>query len=255
MGHTGPPGDRAVSGTDTVDVLAFGSHPDDVELGCGGTLVVLAAKGRTFGICDLTHGEMGTRGTPETRASEARRASEILGARFRETLDLGDGSLRTDRAAELDVIDVVRRRRPRIVFAPWREDRHPDHGRGSRLVTDAAWYAGLRALTTGAPAHRPQRVVYYPSSYDFGRLPSFLIDVSAVFETKRAAIRAYESQFFSSAPRGPETFLSSRRFLEGIEARARAFGRMANVEYAEGFVSSVPPRLEDVVAAFEGYEP
>lgn len=246
---------RSSRGGESVDVLAFGPHPDDVELGCGATLALMAAKGRTFGICDLTRGEMGTRGTPDVRAAEARTAADILGARFRETLDLGDGNLRTDRSAEMAVIDVVRRHRPRIVFAPWREDRHPDHARAHRLVTDAAWYAGLRALQTGAPPHRPQQVVYYPASYDFGRPPSFLVDVTPAFERKLAAIRAYTSQFMDGETGGePRTFISSQGFFDGIVARARSLGRMANVAYAEGFVSPAPPRLEDVVAAFEGFE-
>ena len=239
---------------ESVDILVFGPHPDDVELGCGATLALMAAIGRTFGICDLTRGEMGTRGTPDLRAGEARRAADILGARFRETLDLGDGNLRTDRSAELAVIDVVRRRRPRIVLAPWREDRHPDHPRAHRLVSDAAWYAGLRALKTGVPPHRPQQVVYYPASYEFGRPPSFLVDVTETFEQKLEAIRAYTSQFFRGRPRERGTFVSSKGFFDGIAARARSFGRIANVAYAEGFISSLPPRLSDVVAAFEGYE-
>jgi bacillithiol biosynthesis deacetylase BshB1 len=240
---------------ETVDILAFGPHPDDVELGAGGTLAGLASRGRTFGICDLTRGEMGTRGTPEIRSREAQEAARILGARFRETLDLGDGNLRTDREAELAVIDVVRRRRPRIVLAPWHEDRHPDHARAHRLVTSAAWYAGLKALATGAAPHRPQQVVYFPASYDFSRPPAFLVDVTATFEKKLAAIRAYESQFLGGErPGEPETYISSKGFFEGITARARVFGRMANMAYAEAFQSALPPRLEDIVAAFEGYE-
>jgi bacillithiol biosynthesis deacetylase BshB1 len=240
---------------EAVDVLAFSPHPDDVELGAGGTLAGLASKGRTFAICDLTRGEMGTRGTPGARALEARKAAEILGARFRETLDLGDGNLRTDREAELAVIEVVRRSRPRIVLAPWHEDRHPDHGRAHRLVTSAAWYAGLKALATGVPSHRPQQVVYYPASYDFSKPPMFLVDVTATFEKKLAAIRAYESQFAGGPPGGePETYVSSQGFFDAISARARVFGRMANVPFGEAFQAALPPRLDDIVAAFEGYE-
>jgi bacillithiol biosynthesis deacetylase BshB1 len=235
-----------------VDILAFSPHPDDVELGCGGTLAALARRGRSFGIVDLTRGEMGTRGTPEIRESEARQAARILGARFRETLDLGDGELRTDRAAELLVVEAVRRARPRLILAPLPADRHPDHVRASRLVADASWYAGLSKLETGLPPHRPEQVIFY-AAYVFAP-PTFLVDVTASFATKIAALRAYRSQFFDENSSEPETYVSSKGFFEGIEARSRALGRIANVEYAEGFVSNVPPTLADPVAAFDGYE-
>jgi bacillithiol biosynthesis deacetylase BshB1 len=235
-----------------VDILAFSPHPDDVDLGCGGTLAALARRGRSFGIVDLTRGEMGTRGTPEIRESEAREAARILGARFRETLDLGDGELRTDRAAELRVVEAVRRARPRLVLAPLVLDRHPDHVRASHLVADASWYAGLSKLETGLPPHRPDQVIFY-AAYVFAP-PTFLVDVSASFATKIAALRAYRSQFFDENSSEPETYVSSKGFFDGIEARSRALGRIANVEYAEGFVSNVPPTLADPVAAFLGYE-
>lgn len=235
-----------------VDVLAFSPHPDDAELGCGGTLAALASRGLRFGIVDLTRGEMATRGTPEIRAREAREAAWILGARFRETLDLGDGGLRTDRAAELEVVEAVRRARPRVVLAPLPTDRHPDHARAGRLVPEAAWYAGLAKVETGHKPHRPDQVLYY-ATYVLV-MPTFLVDVSATFATKVEALRAYRSQFFDPNSGEPETYVSSKGFFEGIEARARALGRIANVEYAEGFVSNAPPTLADPVAAFLGYE-
>lgn len=237
-----------------VDVLAFGPHPDDVELGCGGTLASLAGRGRGVGIVDLTRGEMATRGTPETRAAEAAEAARLLGARFRVNLDLVDGDLRTDRAAQLLVVEAVRRARPRLVLAPWIEDRHPDHERAGRLVSEASWYAGLAKLETDLPAHRPDQVVFYAA---YALLPpTFLVDVTATFETKRTALRAYKSQFHvSGAPSGePETYVSSKSFWDGVEARARAYGRIANVAYAEGFFSKAPPTLADPAAAFAGYE-
>lgn len=239
--------------SESVDVLAVGAHPDDIELGCGGTLLALPSSGRSFGLLDLTRGEAGTRGTPETRAVEAAEAARILGARFREGLDLGDGGLRTDREAELAIIDVIRRRRPRLVMAQLPDDRHADHVRAGRLVTEATFYAGLRSLVTAHPAHRPQHVVYFLSS--FAAEPTFLVDVSAFFDRKLEAIRAYRSQFFDAGASGPETYVSTQGFFEGITSRAQAFGRIANVAYAEGFVSRLPPLLEDPVAAFEGYEP
>ncbi len=235
-----------------VEILAFSPHPDDVELGCGGTLATLARRGASFGIVDLTRGEMGTRGTPELRAREAAEAARILGARFRANLDLGDGALRTDRAAESLVVDVIRRARPRLVLAPLVLDRHPDHVRASRLVTDAAWYAGLAKLETGLPSHRPDQVVFY-AAYVLVP-PTFLVDVSAAFATKIAALHAYRSQFHDENSSEPETYVSSKGFFDGIEARARSLGRIANVEYAEGFIANVPPTLMDPVAAFAGYE-
>ena len=235
-----------------VDILAIAAHPDDVEMTCAGTLVMLARAGRSFGIVDLTSGEMGTRGNAKTREAEANRAGEILGAAFRETLDLHDGGLDTGRAAELAVIDVLRRERPRLVLTSYPEDRHPDHARAGRLVTDAAFYAGLRKLETARPAHRPQQVVYY--STFLLQEPSFLVDVTPAMETRRSAVRVFASQFHDPASKEPNTMLSEQSFLEKVEARARHFGMLAGVEFAEGFVSRRPPRIDDIVGAFEGYE-
>jgi len=236
-----------------VDILAIAAHPDDVELTCGGTLVKLKQRGYRFGIVDLTRGEMGTRGTPEIRAREALRAAEILGAEFREALDLGDGGLRRGREEELAVIDVVRREKPRLVLTPYPDDRHPDHRRAGQLVTDACYYAGTRKLETNYPAHRPQQTIYF-STY-LGWTPRFLVDVTDVIETRRAAMRAFESQFHKEGSTEPETVLAQKSFLDMIEARAREYGAMINVEFAEGFLAARPPRIDDLVQAFEGFEP
>jgi bacillithiol biosynthesis deacetylase BshB1 len=236
-----------------VDVLAIAAHPDDVELTCGGTLASLKARGYRFGIVDLTRGEMGTRGTPETRAAEAKRAAEILGADFRTALDLGDGGLRRGREEELAVIDVIRREKPRLIFTPYPDDRHPDHRRAGQIVTDAAYYAGLRRLATAHPAHRPQATLYF-STFEVHQ-PDFLVDVTAVIEVRRAAMRAFVSQFHDPNSKEPLTMLAQQSFLDTIEARARHFGSMINVEFAEGFKSRFPPRIEDLVKAFEGHEP
>ena len=180
-------------GAHAVDVLAIAAHPDDVELTCGGTLARLKAAGYRFGIVDLTRGEMGTRGSAEIRGKEAARAAEILGAEFREALDLGDGGLRRGREEELAVIDVIRREKPRLILTPYPDDRHPDHRRAGQLVTDAAFYAGLRKLETAHPAHRPQQTVYFPT-FD-PQTPTFVVDVTPYIEIRRAAMRAFESQF------------------------------------------------------------
>jgi bacillithiol biosynthesis deacetylase BshB1 len=236
-----------------VDVLAIAAHPDDVELTCGGTLASLKAKGYRFGIVDLTRGEMGTRGTPELRAAEARHAAEILGAEFRESLDLRDGGLRRDPEAELAVIDVIRREKPRLIFTPYPDDRHPDHRRAGQIVTDAAYYAGLRRRESGHAAHRPQQVLYF-STFQVHR-PDLLVDVTPFIEIRRAAMRAFVSQFHDPQSKEPQTMLSQQSFLDTIEARARYFGAMINVEFAEGFSSRFPPKIDDLVQAFAGHEP
>ncbi len=218
-----------------VDVLAFGAHADDIELTCAGTLVMLAQRSRRFGIIDLTRSELGTRGSVATRQAEARLSAEILGAALRETLDLTDGGLETGRAAELAVIEVIRRQKPRLVLAPYPEDRHPDHARAGRLVTDAAFYAGLRKLESALPAHRPQQVLYY--STFLLQEPTLLVDVTPAMKTRREAVRAFASQFHDPASKEPQTMLSQESFLEKVEARSRHFGFLAGVEFAEGFVS------------------
>jgi bacillithiol biosynthesis deacetylase BshB1 len=236
-----------------VDVLAISAHPDDVEMTCGGTLVRLKARGKRFGIVDLTRGEMGTRGTRETRRQEAERAAEILGAEFRETLDFGDGGLAVSRENELLLMDVIRREKPRLVITSYPDDRHPDHARAGRLVTDAAYYAGLRKIETNHPAHRPQQTIYFPTGSMHE--PHFVIDITAAMDTRRAAILAFASQFHREGSAEPETLLSQRMFLEAIEARARHVGFLVGVEFGEGFLSKRPPRIDDPIAAFEGFEP
>jgi N-acetylglucosamine malate deacetylase 1 len=236
----------------TVEVLAVGAHPDDVELTCAGTLVMLKKKGRRFGIVDLTHGEMGTRGTASLREQEARRSAEILGAEFRETLDFGDGGLDCSRQNELTLIDLIRREKPRLVLTSYPEDRHPDHRRAGQLVTDAAFYSGLAKLSTRHPAHRPQQTIYFSTATMHA--PSFVVDVTPAMEKRRTAILAYTSQFHNPESREPQTLLSQKTFLDVIEARARHFGFLIGVEFGEGFVSKRPPRIEDPIAAFEGFE-
>ncbi len=236
-----------------VDVLAIAAHPDDVELTCAGTLVTLRARGRRFGIVDLTRGEMGTRGDAAQREQEARRSAELLGAEFRETLDFGDGGLRHDRENELLLIDVIRRERPRLVLTSYPDDRHPDHRRAGQIVSDAAFYAGLRKIETRHPAHRPQQTIYFSTAYLHE--PSFVVDVTAAMETRRAAIQSFSSQFHDPSSREPQTMLSQETFLQIIEARARHFGFLIGVEFGEGFVSMRPPKIDDPIGCFEGFEP
>ncbi len=235
-----------------VDVLAIAAHADDVELTCAGTLVALKARGRRFGLVDLTRGEMGTRGDAAVREREALRAAEILGADFRETLDFGDGGLRQTRENELAVIELIRRERPRLILTSYPEDRHPDHARAGRLVADAAFYAGLRKLETQHPAHRPQQTIFFSTAYIHE--PQFVVDVTAAWPRRLEAIRAFSSQFHAPGSKEPQTMLSQESFLNTIEARARHFGFLIGVEFGEGFVSRRPPRIDDPVACFEGFE-
>ena len=237
----------------TVDAIFFDAHPDDIELSCGGTIVNFAARGLRVGIVDLTSGEMGTRGTPETRKREAAASARILGAAYREQLDFGDGGLRTGRAEEMRIIEVVRKYRPAVVFAPWPDERHPDHARAGRLITESSFYAGLRALETGAKAHRPQTTIYYMQNYLVP--PSFVIDVTKEWKTKMRAIGAFKSQFYNPNSKEPETFIARKNFLDMIEARGRHFGALIGVEYGEAYVTKQPPKIEDVIAAYGGREP
>lgn len=236
-----------------VDVLAIAAHPDDVELTCAGTLVMLARRGKSFGIVDLTRGEMGTRGDAATRDAEAHRAAEILGAAFREALDFGDGGLIHSRQNELVLIDLIRREKPRLILTSYPADRHPDHRRAGEIVRDAAFYAGLRRIETAHPAHRPQQTVYFSTAYVHE--PTLIVDVTPAMETRRRAMLAFASQFHKPESKEPETVLSQQSFLAAIEARARYFGFMIGAEFAEGFVSMRPPKIEDLIGAFEGAEP
>jgi bacillithiol biosynthesis deacetylase BshB1 len=237
----------------TVDAIFFDAHPDDIELSCGGTIVNFVKRGLRVGIVDLTSGEMGTRGTPRTRKREAAASARILGAAFREQLDFGDGGLRTSRGEELQIVEVVRKYRPSIVFAPWPDERHPDHARAGRLITEASFYAGLRALETKLGAHRPQTTVYYLQNY---LVPlSFVVDVTKSWATKMRAIAAFKSQFHDPTSKEPETFISKKSFLDIIEARGRHFGALIGVEFGEAYVTKQPPKIDDVIAAYSGREP
>ncbi|HSP33552.1 MAG TPA: bacillithiol biosynthesis deacetylase BshB1 [Thermoanaerobaculia bacterium] len=237
---------------ETVDLLFFGAHPDDVELGAGGTIARAVTGGARVAIVDLTRGEMGTRGTPETRKREAAASAKILGALSRQQLDFGDGGLRTGREEELQIIDVVRRLRPRLVFTPYPDDRHPDHTRAGRLVTEASVYAGLRQLHTKFAAHRPQAVIYYVQNYALP--PSFVVDVTGAWKRKMKSIAAFKSQFYDPSSKEPKTFISDPKFLEMIEARGRHYGALIGARYGEAFVTRQPPRVDDLIAAYAGRE-
>ena len=238
--------------SETVDIIFFGAHPDDVELSAGGTAAKCVKDGLKIGIVDLTRGEMGTRGTPQTRKKEAQNAAKVLGATFRQQLDFQDGNLQTGREQELEIIEILRIRRPKLVIAPWPDDRHPDHTRTGRIVTEASFYAGLKSLKSGAPAHRPQTVLYYMQNYMVP--PSFVVDVTSAWKTKMKSVAAYKSQFYDPKSKEPNTFISDPKFLEMIDARGRHFGALIGVNYGEAFVTKQPPKVDDLVAAYSGRE-
>jgi N-acetylglucosamine malate deacetylase 1 len=238
--------------SESVDIIFFGAHPDDVELSCGGTVAKCVKDGLRVAIVDLTRGEMGTRGTPQTRKREAAAAAKVLGATFRQQLDFQDGNLQTGREQELQIIEILRRSTPQLVVAPYPDDRHPDHTRTGRIVTEASFYAGLRALDTGLRAHRPQTVLYYLQNYMFA--PSFVVDVTKHWKTKMRSVAAYKSQFHDPSSKEPQTFISRPAFLDMIEARGKHFGALIGAEYGEAFVTKQPPRVDDLIGAYAGRE-
>jgi bacillithiol biosynthesis deacetylase BshB1 len=226
-----------------LDLLAIGVHPDDVELGCSGTLLNEIATGKRAGIVDLTQGELGTRGTVETRYAEAAAAAAILGVSVRENLKMRDGFFRNDEEHQLKLISAIRKYQPEIVFANVLHDRHPDHGRAGHLIAEACFLSGLSKIETndehGQPQQkwRPKYVLHYLQ--DWFHEPDVIIDISDVFETRMRSIEAYTTQFFTSSASSdePSTYISTPDFLESVIARARMLGKRIGVKYAEGFIS------------------
>jgi len=234
-----------------LDVLAIAAHPDDVELTCGGLLARAAKDGHSAGVIDLTAGEMGTRGTAETRAAEARAAAATLGLRVRECLGLPDGRLENTMEARLRVAEALRRHRPRVVVAPYPLDLHPDHAHAGEIVRDAYFLARLRKLGSGG-AHQPRALLFTMHHTTFE--PTLVVDISDVFETKMAACRAYASQLHDPASAEPATQISGPYFLEAIAARARYHGSLIDVRYGEGFRTLETLPMGDVVRHFGGRE-
>jgi bacillithiol biosynthesis deacetylase BshB1 len=227
-----------------VDILAFGVHPDDVELGCSGTLVASAAAGKKVAVVDLTRGELGTRGTIETRKTEAADAAKAMHLSARENLAMADGFFQNDETNVRKVITAIRKYQPEIVLCNAPEDRHPDHGRSSKLVSDAAYLSGLRKIETYlddiAQEHwRPAYVFHYIQ--DRYLKPDF--DISDHFEEKIKSILCYSTQFNTTDTSEPETYISNPNFLETIKGRALMFGKRIGVKYAEGYLSAKTPGI------------
>jgi N-acetylglucosamine malate deacetylase 1 len=226
-----------------LDLLAIAVQPDDVELGCSGTLMMEKMKGKKVGVVDLTRGELGTRGTPELRAEEAARAATIMNLDTRENLKMADGFFKNDEAHQRLLIRSIRKFRPEIVLASSLADRHPDHGRAGHLISDACFLSGLRKVETfeqdgkAQTQWRPKYVFHFIQDRYYE--PSFVYDISLVFERKVESIRAYSSQFHSAEYKKdePQTYISTPEFLNSIIGRHQMFGKMIGVPYAEGFIT------------------
>jgi bacillithiol biosynthesis deacetylase BshB1 len=221
-----------------LDILVIAAHPDDAELGCSGTIAAHIAQGYKVGIVDLTHGEMGTRGTPEIRLQESAEAARILGLSARENLGFKDLYFKDDEAHQLELIKVIRKYQPEIVLANAITDRHPDHGKGSSLATNACFMSGLVKIETeldgvAQKAWRPKFVYHYIQNNYIQ--PDFIVDVSEYWETKVASIMAFKSQFYDPSSKEPSSFISSPEFLPFVESRSREFGHRIMVKYGEGF--------------------
>ena len=223
-----------------VDILAFGAHPDDVELGAAGTLLKHIAAGKKAGIVDLTQGDLGTRGSAALRLEEANKAAELMGLSARENLRFRDGFFVNDETHQIEVIKMIRKYRPELVLANAIHDRHPDHGRGSELVYTASFLAGLPKIQTELDgemqeAWRPKALYHYTQFVHIE--PDLVVDISDFIDQKMEAIQAYASQFYDPNSKEPQTAISSKTFIESIVSRAQDLGRMIGVRYAEGFTS------------------
>ena len=233
-----------------LDILIMAAHPDDAEMSCGGTMAAAIAKGKKVGIVDFTKGELGTRGTPEIRASESAAASKILGISVRENLGFRDGFFRNDENHQLKLIAAIRRYQPEIVLANAIEDRHPDHGKGASLAVDACFLSGLRMIKTvdtdGTPQKewRPKNLFHYIQ--DRYIEPNFVIDISDFWDLKEASIRAYRSQFFDANSVEPETYLTSPVFMEFLNARSREFGHKIGAKHGEGYTTTKTIGVKDL---------
>ncbi len=236
-----------------LDILAFGAHPDDVELGCGATIAKEVANGKKVGIIDLTQGELGTRGTALTRKQEATEAARILGVQVRENLKLSDGFFKNDKEHQLRIIEMIRKYRPEIVLCNAVQDRHIDHSKGSSLVSDACFLSGLIKVETtldGIPqdAYRPKVVYHYIQWKNIE--PDFVVDVTGYMDKKVDAVLAYKTQFFDENSKEPATPITSKNFLDSVTYRAQDLGRLINRDFAEGFTVErylAVNRLEDLI--------
>jgi len=223
-----------------LDILAFGAHPDDIELGCGATIAKEVSLGKKVGVVDLTRGELGTRGSGELRIIEANNAAKIMGISVRENLGFADGFFTNDKEHQLEIIKMIRKYKPEIVLCNAIDDRHIDHGKGSKLVSDACFLSGLIKIETAIDGKqqekwRPKQVYHYIQWKNI--TPDFVVDVTGFIDKKMDAVLAYSSQFYDPKSNEPASPITSKSFIESINYRAQDLGRLIGVEYAEGFTS------------------
>ena len=253
---------RTLHGSEAgLDVLALGTHPDDLEITCGGTLIRLARQGYRVGAADLTRGELGTRGSAEIRARETAAATKVLGLKLRVNLGLPDGSIETNQENLMAVIRLIRQHRPMLLLAPYWQERHYDHVHASNLISEAAFYAGLTKIETGEEAFRPFRVLYYMGRIEF--TPSFVVDITDAFEAKMEALRCYSSQFHSAgrnarsgssrSEKAGETLISTPLAWEVFQTLSRYYGAMIGARHGEPFVVREALELTDPVAFFGSF--
>jgi bacillithiol biosynthesis deacetylase BshB1 len=232
-----------------LDILAIGVHPDDVELGCSGTILKHIAQGKKVGILDLTKGELGTRGSGDLRIEEAKKSATILGVEIRENLGFADGFFKNDKNHQIEIIKILRKYQPEIVLCNAPRDRHPDHGRASELVYESCFYSGLVKIETVINGEiqelwRPRAVYHYIQ--DRFLKPDFVVDVSGYVDKKMEAIMAFSSQFYNPDSVAPETPISSEKFLDFVKSRMANFGRDINADYAEGYTVDRVVGVEDI---------
>ena len=236
-----------------LDALAFGAHPDDVELTCAGTLIKLFELGYSVGMISLTKGEMGTRGTAEIRRAEFEASARIMGLSATKLLDIPDGNIELSQENRLQVIEQIRLFQPTIVFLPFHNDRHPDHVNASNLVREAAFQAGLKHIKDGQTPFRPAQLIYYPGHYVF--TPTFIVDISTVYQKKLEAIYAYQSQFYHSYRAQnsfeEQTYISRPEFIESVITRNKYYGSLIGVAYGEPFWIQEAISIADPVAQFK----
>lgn len=234
-----------------VDILAIGAHPDDVELGCGGTIAKMISEGKTVAIIDLTKGELGTRGTDKTRKQEAADAAKILGISARENLEMKDGFLQNSEEYQMRIVKMIRKYQPEIVLANATDDRHPDHAKAAKLVSDACFLSGLKKIETALDGKnqgfwRPKHVFHFIQWKEIE--PDFVIDISDFMEKKIEACLAYKTQFYNPESKEPVTPIATKDFLESLTYRAQNLGRLSGCTYAEGFTAEKMIALKN----FEG---
>ena len=232
-----------------IDILAIGSHPDDVELGCSGTIAKEIANNKKVGILDLTKGELGTRGSAEIREKEAKDAAKILNVAFRENLNFKDGFFKNDEEHQLKLIQVIRKYRPDLILCNAPDDRHIDHPKGAKLVIDSCFLSGLKKIVTISDNKeqepwRPVNIYHYIQWKSLK--PDFVVDISNHFQTKIKAVKAFKSQFYDGNETLHSTPISTENFIDSIEYRARDLGRLTNVDYAEGFIAARLPLIESI---------